>query len=152
VTKNTGKRKAEKGSTLIEFALVAFTAILVLLGVVEMERMLLVYNAVANSTRAGVRYAMVHGSDLGGSGINAASSTDSHANVVNTVKAVAGTGALNSDNLTVTVTYTACSSGCTHSNDPGSTVSVQAVYPYDPFVGLPLSVNLSNKSEGVITW
>jgi Flp pilus assembly protein TadG len=148
--KKVGTRRAEKGAVQIEFALVALTLVLLFFGIVEMERMLLVYTALANSARAGVRYAMVHGSDRSGSGITGPSSSGSYGNVQNTVKAVASAGTINTANLTINVSYTACP-GC-NSNDPGSTVSVQVIYPYDPFTALPLKVNLSSTSEGVITF
>ena len=55
----------ERGSTLIEFALVGLLFLILLLSFVEFGRMLLVYNSVANAARAGVRYAIVNG-DAGG--------------------------------------------------------------------------------------
>lgn len=141
------KRNPEQGSALIEFVLVAFVLFLLIFGIVEMERMLLVYTTLANAARGGVRYAIVHGSDRSGSGVNGPSTSSSHTNIDNTVKALAGTGALNTANLQITVTYTPSSS-----NAPGTLVSVRVVYPYDPFTVLPLSVNLSSVSEGVVTF
>jgi hypothetical protein len=43
-------------------AVVALMTVIMLLFVVEMGRMVLVYTTVANAARAGVRYAIVHGS------------------------------------------------------------------------------------------
>jgi Flp pilus assembly protein TadG len=149
--KATRKRTSEKGSALVEFALVAVMLFMVIFGVVEMERMLLVYTTLANSTRDAVRYAIVHGNDRTGTGVNGPSASGSSANVVSVVQNLASAGTLNSARLTVTVTYAACS-GCVASNAPGSTVSVRAVYAYDPFTALPLNVNLSSVSEGVITF
>lgn len=137
--------KKDDGSTMVEFALIAFTFIMVLLGVVEMGRLALVYTTMANSARAGTRYAIVHGGDLssGASGPN-----DSSA-VVTTVKNFASAGLLNTANLTVNVAYP---SG---SNLAGSPVTVSVQYPYDPLVGFfntLLSTNLSSTSEGIITF
>ena len=146
-----GARATQKGAVQVEFALVALTLLLVVFGIVELERMLLVYGTLANSTRAGVRYAIVHGNDRSGTGINGPSSSGSHTNVDSLVTTLAGAGSLSASHLTVTVTYTACS-GCANSNDPGSTVSVQAVYAYDPFTALPLNFNLSSVSKGIITF
>ncbi len=50
------------GASLIEFALVALLLCLLLLVFVDLGRLFLVYNSVANCSRAGVRYAIVHGS------------------------------------------------------------------------------------------
>jgi Flp pilus assembly protein TadG len=140
------KRNKTKGMALVEFALVAFVLFIVIFGIVEMERLLLVYTTLANAARGGVRYAIVHGSDRTGSGVNGPSSAGSTSNIQNTVKALAGAGALNTASLVVTVNY------LDGTNTPGSRVSVQAGYPYDPFTAVPLGVNLSSVSEGVITF
>ena len=58
-----------RGSAMIEFAIVAMVLMLMVFAGFEIDRMILVYTAVANSAKAGVRYAIVHGSDRsGGSG------------------------------------------------------------------------------------
>jgi Flp pilus assembly protein TadG len=148
----SGGRASEKGAVQVEFALVALTLFLVIFAIVELERMLLVYTTLANSTRAAVRYAIVHGNDRSGTGVNGPSTSGSHSNVDAVVTTLASAGALNASNLTVTVTYTPCSGCGGTSNSPGSTVSVQAVYAYDPFTALPLNVNLSSVSKGIITF
>jgi Flp pilus assembly protein TadG len=140
------KRNSEHGQTLVEFALIAFLLFFVIFAVVEMERMLLVYTTVANAARGGVRYAIVHGKDRTGSGVDGPSTPASYDQVKNTVKALAGAGLINTANLTVTVNY------LDGNNSPGSRVSVNASYPYDPFTALPLTVTLSSLSEGVITF
>jgi len=53
--------RSERGSTLVEFGQVAFLLITTMLAMVEFGRMLVVYTTVANSARAGARYAIVHG-------------------------------------------------------------------------------------------
>ena len=95
----TLKRNRHKGMALVEFALVAFVLFIVIFGIVEMERMLLVYTTLTNAVRGGVRYAMVHGSDRTGSGVNGPSSSGAATNVQNTVTALASAGALNTGNL-----------------------------------------------------
>ena len=155
--KTAGKRASEKGAVQVEFAFVALTLFLVMFAVVELERMLLVYTTVANSTKAAVRYAIVHGDDRSGSGVIGPSSAGSHANVDAVVTNLARAGSLNPSNLTINVTYAACTSPpatdpCTTSNHPGSTVRVEAIYAYDPFTVLPLSVNLRSVSQGKITF
>jgi Flp pilus assembly protein TadG len=58
----------------VEFAVVTVITVIMLLFVVEMGRMLLVYTAVANAARAGLRYAIVHGSSrAAGATLNSAS-------------------------------------------------------------------------------
>jgi Flp pilus assembly protein TadG len=47
---------------MVEFSVVALLTAITLLFVVEIGRTVLVYTTVANAARAGVRYAVVHGS------------------------------------------------------------------------------------------
>ncbi len=134
------------GSNLIEFALVAFLLMMVLLSSVEMGRMVLVYTTMANAARAGVRYAMVHGGDLttGASG-PAANPTQ----VVTVVQGFASAGLIDGSQLNVSVTYP------NGTNTAGSLVSVTVNYTYDPLVSYfnsALNVTLSSTSEGVITF
>ena len=143
---------SEKGSSLIEFGLVSILLVLIILGVVEMSRMVLVYTTIANAARAGARYAIVHGSDRTGSGVDGPSSSGDYSQVCTVVTNFASGGALDKSKLTctgrITVTYTP-------SNASGSNVKVKVTYPYDPWITyfVPLgSVTLSSISQGVITF
>jgi len=125
---------------------------MVIFTLMEFNRMLLVTTAIADSTRAGMRYAVVHGSETG----RAAATTD---DVKTVIKNYASTGILDSSRLTITIAYSACDtdpgSGCSVSPylSPGSKVDIRTVYPYDPFTTyFPLSVSLSSTSQGVITY
>ncbi len=145
--------KKDEGASLVEFAMVAFMFIMVLLSVVEMGRMILVYTSIANAARAGSRYAIVHGSDRTGSGIDGPSGPScapTSCTQINTVvRNYAGTGLLNSSNVTVTVAYSNAK------NDPGQTVTVTATYTYDPLIGYfgsILNKTLGSTSQGVITF
>jgi Flp pilus assembly protein TadG len=139
------------GSSLVEFSLVSVMLVLLLLGVVEISRMVLVYTAIANATRAGARYAIVHGSDRTGSGVDGPSGSGDYSQVRTVVRNFAGAAPLDTSKLTdarITVTYSP-------SNTPGSNVTVKVTYPYDPWVNyfVPLgSVTLSSMSRGVITY
>src|SRR5260370_21873630 len=53
---------AGRGSAMIEFGIAASVILFVLLAIMEFGRALYVYNLVANSARAGARYAIVRGS------------------------------------------------------------------------------------------
>jgi Flp pilus assembly protein TadG len=137
-----------RGSAIVEFSLVAFMTLIVVLGVVEMGRMILVYTDVANAARAGARYAIVHGNMRTGTGVDGPSGpADNPTQVVTVVTNFASAAPLDTSRLVVTVTYP---SG---SNSVGSPVKVTAVYPYDPFVSyLPLRVKLGSTSHGIITF
>lgn len=137
--------RSERGSSLVEFSLVAFLLVMLLVGVVEMCRMVLVYNDVSQAARAGARYAIVHGAD------NLASTTDIQTVVTNFLSAAP----VNTANagLTINVNYPD-TIGIATCKNPGCRVQVTVTYPYDPFVTyFPISgVNLSSTSEGVITF
>jgi Flp pilus assembly protein TadG len=133
-----------RGSALFEFALVCVLLMLTVLAGVEFDRMVLVYTTIANSARAGVRYAIVNGSD-----------STTVPDVKKVVTNFASAGLLTTGNLIITVSYpdTATSrTDCAGSTSPGCLVTVSVSYPYDPFVVLPLHVTLSSTTQGIITF
>ena len=141
--------RSEKGSTAIEFALVAVMFIIMLVSVVEIARLMLVFNAVANAARAGARYAITHGVNRTGSGVNGASGPGSTTQVETVVKNFAKTGLLTTANLTITVSYP---SG---NNNAGSPVRVTVTYPYDaliPYFRTLFGRTVASTTEGVITF
>jgi Flp pilus assembly protein TadG len=140
-------RGKKAGQTLVEFSLTAFLAAMLLLFVVETGRMLLVYAAIANAAREGVRYAIVHGSTRAtGSAQNDASGPSSNpAQVLTIVNEFAGIAPLTTSLLVVSVTYPGAS------NAPGQTVNVSVVYPYNPLITyFPSTLRLGSSSQGVI--
>ena len=140
--------REDTGDTLVEFALIAFMFVIVLAGVVEMGRMVLVYNTIANAAREGTRYAIVHGADQtvspSGPG-NPCTCT----NVKTVVTNFASAGLVNTSAMTITVSYP------DGDNNAGSHVAVKVLYTYDPFVNFfssILNTTLGSTSEGVITY
>jgi Flp pilus assembly protein TadG len=143
-----GRWRENQGSSLIEFSLIALMFVVLLFGIVEMGRMVLVYTSIANAARAGARYAIVHGANRTGSGVNGPSGPGSTAQVQTVVQNFASVGLLDTSKLTITVSYS-------KSNSVGSTVSVTVAYPYDPLVtyfNSMLSTTLSSTSQGVIAF
>jgi Flp pilus assembly protein TadG len=141
--------RKDQGGVLVEFTFIAIMLVVVMLGIVEMGRMVLVYTTVANAARAGARYAIVHGGDRTGSGFNGPSGPGSTTQVQNVVKDFAAAGLLNVSNLNVNVAYP------NGTNTADSPVTVTVTYPYDPWVpyfGTLLNVTLGSTSEGVITF
>ena len=141
------KHAGRSGQTLLEFSVVAVLTVMVSLFVVEMGRVLLVYAAVANAAREGVRYAIVHGSTraTGSAQNNASGPSANPAQVVTVVDDFAGIAPVTVGLLVVSVTYPGSS------NAPGQTVNVSVVYPYDPLITyFPLKVRLGSASRGVI--
>ena len=138
-----------RGQTLVEFSVVAVLTVIMLLFVVEIGRMLLVYTTVANAARAGVRYAVVHGSTrTAGSTVDSAAGPGADpTQVVTVVKNFASGGLLTTSRLVVHVTYPGAS------NNPGQLVTITAVYPYDPLTTyFSKTLRLGSSSQGVIVF
>jgi len=144
--------REDRGSSLIEFALISFMFVILLAGVVEMGRMVLVYTTIANAARAGARYAIVHGKDRSGpgaTGVNGPSGPGTTTQVETVVKNFASAGLVNISALTITVSYP------NGDNKAGSPVTVTVAYTYDPFVnyfGTLLNRSLGSTSQGIITY
>lgn len=150
-----------KGATLIEFAIVLLLFLSIIFGAFEIDRVLLVHTTLSNASRAGVRYAIVHGkgrASLGG--IHGQSSSTNHTNVDSLVRNIATIGLLDSSSpgFDVIVTYYGGSgdpTACTPPdlNNPGCRVRVKTSYVYDPFTSFfSLGITLGSTSQGVITF
>jgi Flp pilus assembly protein TadG len=140
---------SEEGSALVELGLISVAFVLLLLGVVEVSRMVLVYTTIANAARTGERYAIVHGGSRTGTGVNGPSGPGSYTQVQTVVKNFASAGLLTTSNLTINVNY------LDSSNAPGSRISVSVTYHYDPivrFFSSLLGVTLGSSSEGIIVF
>jgi Flp pilus assembly protein TadG len=138
-----------RGQTLVEFSVVAVLTVVMLLFVVEMGRMLLVYTTVGNAARAGLRYAVVHGSTRStGSTVDSASGPGNNpAQVVTVVKNFASAGLLTTSRLEVQVTYPGAS------NAPGQAVRITVVYPYDPLTTyFSSALRLGSATQGIIVF
>lgn len=58
--KNVELRPGEKGTTIAEFAMVALIFFILIFGIIEFGRLLYTHNALADATRRGARYAVLH--------------------------------------------------------------------------------------------
>jgi Flp pilus assembly protein TadG len=137
------------GQSLVEFSLVCVMLCLIMLGVLEMGRMVLVYGTVANAARAGARYAVVHGSSraTGTGAANASGPSSNPAQVLTVIRNFASAAPLTTSKLIISVTYPGSS------NAPGQLVTVSVIYPYDPLVTyLPWTVRLGSTTQGVIVY
>lgn len=138
-----------RGQTIIEFSVVTLMTVIMLLFVVEMGRMVVVYTAVANAARAGIRYAIVHGSSRAvGTTYNSASGPASNpTQVLTVINNFAGSGLLTLSRLVVNVTYPG------GSNAPGQPVRITVVYPYDPLTTyFSSALRLGSAAEGIIVF
>ena len=138
-----------RGQGLFEFAVIAVLTVITLLFIVEVGRIVLVSTTVANAARAGVRYAIVHGSSRAlGSTVNSASGPASNpAQVVTVVTNFASAGPLTTSLLVINVTYPGAS------NAPGQSVNITVVYPYDPLTNyFSKTLRLGSAAQGVIVY
>ena len=145
----TSGHAGRAGQTMVEFSVVALLTVIMLLFVVEIGRLVLVYTTVANAARAGVRYAVVHGSTRSaGATIDSASGPGNNpTQVVTVVKNFASAGLLTTSRLVVTVTYPG------GSNAPGQYVNITVVYPYDPLTTyFSKTLRLGSASQGIIVF
>ncbi len=143
------RRRSSAGQSLIEFSLVCCMLCLIILGVLEVGRMVLVYTTVANAARAGARYATAHGSSrtVGAALTNASGPAANPAQVLTVIKNFASAGPLRASRLIITVSYPGAS------NAPGQLVTISVIYPYDPLTTyLPWTVRLGSTTQGVITF
>src|SRR6476659_810313 len=60
MTKQQGRRRTERGASLLEFAIAATVFLTVLFAIVEFGRALWVHNALTDAARRGARYAVLH--------------------------------------------------------------------------------------------
>jgi len=142
---DSGRIHARRGATLVEFAIVAFTLLLVMFAGLEVDRMLFVYTNLADATKAGIRYAITHGNDRS-SGVSGPSDSSAVQDLIRYY--VTG---IDKSTLTITVTYTDVD-GDGVANGAGDTVRAVVQYPYTPWMLLPFHATLSSTSTGRITF
>ena len=146
-------RNDERGSTLVEFALVFILFMTMLLGIAGFGHALYAYHFVSNVAREATRWAAVNGADCADDKTCAAPASASDIDAY--VKSLAPEG-ITAANITTTVTYPAVAGGpaicATTDNAPGCTVEVQVSYPFTfIFPLLPTKpLTLSSSSEMVI--
>jgi Flp pilus assembly protein TadG len=147
--------REEEGSTMVEFGLVSLLVVMLIFGVFEVCRMVLIYNDVSNAVAEGVRYAAVHGQGLADS-----------SQVQTVVRNYLSSAPMTASNATVNACFDdhgdTCGVGACESRSAGpnvgkapvgSYVTVCVNYLYDPFVNyFPMTVNLGSQSQGVILY
>ena len=142
---------------MVEFALVAPVFFLLLFAVIEGGRFILYYETLANATREGARYGIVHGWKSycpsgpmpPGEPTPIACFDPTGANVVKKVKDSAF--GLLGTTVTVTPTWLATDGVTPGNNGRDNTINVVASYTYRALIPLPLPpINLSAESSLVI--
>ncbi len=134
--KARNSKSRSQGQALVEFALTVVFVMLLMLAAIEMIVLLYTYNVLADAAKEGVRYAIVHGTGVGGDncsgpGGGGVTCTDSGANnVITAVTTYTSLSFHDSSAMTVTPTYDDSSSVAP------SRVRVTIAYPYQPIFGL----------------
>ncbi len=137
------KRRSSVGQGLVEFALILPLLLMVLIGIFEFGRILLIYSNLFNAAREGVRYGITNPRDQGGIYDRA---------IEHTLLISEG-----DPDLSVEVTYDAGPGGAARDRDTvtvGDRVLVQVTYPirpmtpfFDPLVGV---INLNTQAARTV--
>ncbi len=125
-----------RGQSAVEFALAFPVVVLLILGLVDLGRLMWAYQSLAHAVREGARYAIVHGS--------ASPQPADQAAIRDVVVQAAAT--LNPDQITVLVSWDP-------DNSPGSRVTVEAHYTFRPATTLfaqGVALDISSRSTMTI--
>lgn len=124
-----------RGTVAVEFALVFPVFLVLVFALVELGRVLYVHNSLSYAVQVATRYAIVRGADSD----DPATGAEIEAELKSQLEGI------EPDDVTVEVTFTP-------DNSAGSTVSVQASYPYEPSVPfIPIgSFDISTETEMTI--
>ena len=132
--------QGERGQAIVETSLALIVFFIMIFGAIDLGRAVWNYNTLAQATREGTRYAIVHGAD---------SSDPSGPGDDQDIKDVVqknGSG-LAGEELTVTTEW------LDGGNEPGDRVTVSSQYTFTPmfnFLG-SVSINLSSSSTMEVT-
>lgn len=142
-------KRGEGGQALVEFALVSLTFFMLVFGMIDVGRAVWHYNTLAQATREGTRYAIVHGadsSDPSGPGSAYYTPPNSDTQVSQVVENHAGS--LNTSLLTVESTW------IDGTNGEGHQVTVSSQYTYEPIFNMfgILAFGMSSSSTMEITY
>ena len=143
---------SRRGSSIVEFAIVAFVLLVVVFGMFEFCRMALVYTNLANASRVAVRYAITHGVDRTNA-CNAGAGCGTNDGTAAAVDICGASGVLTSfaigplDTSKLACTYSGLGGAV------GTPVRINVSYAYDPWFNIvPFKVTLSSTSQGIITY
>jgi Flp pilus assembly protein TadG len=156
--------KAERGATLVEFALVVMLFMVMVLGIIDFSRGLYIYHFLSNSARDATRWTAVNGATCGNDsscngtgGMNLGPASD--VDITNYVKNRVPTG-IDASLVTVIVSWPLQPDGpgnCDPTSggikdNPGCTVQIQVSYPLNFIFPLIHSgtLTLSSTSEMII--
>jgi Flp pilus assembly protein TadG len=124
------------GSTILEFAIIGLLVLTIMFGVIESARLMLAYSSLAEATRLGARYAIVHG---------ASGPADNPADVVAVITKLTSDAGLRGAQPPV-VHYP------NGNSNVGSPVEITATYTFTPASFIPLNLTVSSKTRAMICY
>jgi Flp pilus assembly protein TadG len=146
------KRHGERGSALVESAIVLSLLLTLMFGIVDFGRAFYAYDLVGHLARQGARWAIVRGSQC--SGLDHCPAQAGSADIQPYVQSLSE-GATDPSQITATLTFPSCagSSGGGGSNAPGCVARVTVSYPFKfllPFVS-GSQITMTSSSQMVIS-
>jgi Flp pilus assembly protein TadG len=136
VSERNQRRQTQRGSELVETALVTIPFFALILGIITAGYLVFTYGTVAFAAQQGARWASVRGASSGSPATAATVQTYVEGQAVG----------LSSNSLAVQTTWSP-------NNQPGSTVTVQVTYTATPLASFnfPNSLSLSSSSSTTIS-
>lgn len=143
---DTQPHSSERGAAQLEFLVSVFTLMFLLFAAFELTMMIYTYVVIGAAAKAGVRYAIVHGTQNSNcSGPTKGCADSAGANVTAVVKRYAALSLHDTSSIIVHANYLDSSSA------PSSRIQVLVGYTYVPYVRLPwISPELVASAEGRI--
>ena len=145
MTRPAATRGSERGQALAEFAVASIVFFILAFGMFDVGRAVWNYNTLAQATREGTRYAIVHGadsSDPSGPGSENYTPPDSDTMVTQQVEKFGG--GLDPSRLSVLAEWP------DGSNTSGSHVKVTSQYEYQPFFNFLGLVSITMTSSSIM--
>jgi Flp pilus assembly protein TadG len=125
----------DHGSTTVEFAVVGLLVLTVSFGLIDSVRLIVAYSSLAEATRLGARYAIVHG---------ASGPADNPPDVVAVVRNLTSVAGLRG--ATLNVHYP------NGTSNVGSPVEITATYTFTPISFIPVNPTVSSKTRAMICY
>ena len=130
---------SKDGAEFVEFALVAPVFLMLLFGIIEFSRVMLMYHHVGNAARDGSRYAIVHGS----------TSLVSNATAADVENYVRSKSPVDPNNVLVTTEW---QNPNPVDHKPGTWVKVQVRYNFNFILPIWSGIQLTSTSRMVISY
>jgi len=151
------RKNRSAGQAAVEFVLMIVFVMLFFVAMIELVGLIHTYNVLADSAKAGVRYAIVHGtgnstcSGPGGGGVTCGDLAGNNVKDAALFYARMSFHSITRSNFTVDYNPGGANGAACSTRSPACLVKVKAAYQYQPFFGFPWpNVMVRAASEGRI--